>query len=458
MKRIIYVKHSNERAAEFSVRTVIAEDKSSRIVEKFPETEQARAHLKSVCLWSQRLAEQYENTRIVVNRCEETEEGIRLEYVQGKTLEECLDGFLEEGDKEGFLGLLAEYFDILRPLHTEQEFYLTEEFQRVFGQIEFEEGIRCGRISNIDALFSNIVILEDGRWCMLDYEWSFDFPVPGKYLFYRILFYYFHHHEERQKAKKWLPEIEQKFSEEEKTCFEKMEQNFQRYIQHGRIPVRDMFDSISPGIVPLDQLRRLEKGESEKRRVQIYMTDQDHLSEEDSWLENIGDNNHFETVISVGSETKLLRIDPCFGPCVVRKLVLESDDVLCTYWSNSCQGEGKTLCFTGEDPQILLNHAEELRGKKLRVQFDVEFLGPQTAVAMEKMWESKCELDKQAADEGKKAETYKAAFQRAQAEAGELRRELEQKKQLIDQMRETKVWKIYRKYKEIISKEDRKES
>ena len=44
MKRIIYVKHSNERAAEFSVRTVIAEDAGIRMVEKYPETAIAGEH------------------------------------------------------------------------------------------------------------------------------------------------------------------------------------------------------------------------------------------------------------------------------------------------------------------------------------------------------------------------------------------------------------------------------
>lgn len=458
MKRIIYVKHSNERAAEFSVRTVIAEDAGIRMVEKYPETAIAGEHLESICLWSRRLAKQYENTRITVNRCEQTEEGIRLEYVKGKTLEECLDSFLEKGDQKGFSELLGEYFDILKSLHSEEKFHSTPEFEQVFGQADPGGEVRCGKVSNIDALFSNIVILEDGRWCMLDYEWTFDFPVPGKYLLYRILFYYFHHHEEREKAKAWIAGMGMEFTEKEKICFQMMEQNFQRHIQHGRIPVRDMFDSISPGIIRLDQMHRLEKEESEKRRVQIYMTDREQLSEEESWMESIGNGNCFETVIPVGNGTKLLRIDPCFGPCVVRNLILEADGVCCTYFSNSCQEEGRALYFTGEDPQISLNQAEKLRGKELRVRFEVEFLGQQTAAAMEKLWKSSRRLERQVTEESDKAGMYEQAYRSSLAEAGELRRQLEEKEYLIDQMKGTKIWKLYRKYRKIISKEDRKES
>ena len=116
------------------------------------------------------------------------------------------------------------------------------------------------------------------------------------------------------------------------------------------------------------------------------------------------------------------------------------------------------LYFTGEDPQISLNQAEKLRGKELRVRFEVEFLGQQTAAAMEKLWKSSRRLERQVTEESDKAGMYEQAYRSSLAEAGELRRQLEEKEYLIDQMKGTKIWKLYRKYRKIISKEDRKES
>ena len=72
----------------------------------------------------------------------------------------------------------------------------TEEFDEVFGQGLCEEELAllgqdtACRVSNIDALFENMLLTEDGIYC-LDYEWVFLFPVPEHFVKYRILYYFY---------------------------------------------------------------------------------------------------------------------------------------------------------------------------------------------------------------------------------------------------------------------------
>ena len=45
--------------------------------------------------------------------------------------------------------------------------------------------------ADIDLIFSNILLTEDGKRHVLDYEWTFEFPVPAGFLAYRAIHYYF---------------------------------------------------------------------------------------------------------------------------------------------------------------------------------------------------------------------------------------------------------------------------
>lgn len=44
-------------------------------------------------------------------------------------------------------------------------------------------------MSNIDLVPANILILKD-RQVVIDYEWTFDFPVPADFILYRMIHYY----------------------------------------------------------------------------------------------------------------------------------------------------------------------------------------------------------------------------------------------------------------------------
>ncbi len=107
----------------------------------------------------------------------------------------------------------------------------TDEFRRVFGEAP-EIDDRSFSVSNVDGLFENLMITQDGTWVM-DYEWVFDFPVPFGYLKYRILYYFY----ERFKSSFGWQDLYAffgLFGMNEDLCkqYEAMEENFQTFV-HG---------------------------------------------------------------------------------------------------------------------------------------------------------------------------------------------------------------------------------
>lgn len=58
----------------------------------------------------------------------------------------------------------------------------TPEFVRVFGNVNLRSDLKCTEISNIDFVPANI-ILSENKVSVIDYEWTFAFPVPSQFWF-----------------------------------------------------------------------------------------------------------------------------------------------------------------------------------------------------------------------------------------------------------------------------------
>lgn len=56
--------------------------------------------------------------------------------------------------------------------------------------VHFEETQYALKITDIDMLFDNIIV-KDNNWTVIDYEWSFQFPIPVKFVIYRTLAYWY---------------------------------------------------------------------------------------------------------------------------------------------------------------------------------------------------------------------------------------------------------------------------
>lgn len=236
MKKINYVKYNKTRRDEFQIRTSIVEEHGSLFVEKTALTEKGMAHIQSMEDKCQRLTKQ--NQRLKVAEAHVSPDGFtaRFDFLTGEPLSvllgrEIVDGKLPVTMVEEKISMV---FDVLDEFLV--PFCITPEFEEVFGGLygASEEILKdwAFQTANIDCLFENIMITEDGPYC-LDYEWVFTFPVPVTFVKFRML-YYLYEQFKSILSYEFLEEFLGEFGidEERSYVYQEMERNFQDYV-HG---------------------------------------------------------------------------------------------------------------------------------------------------------------------------------------------------------------------------------
>ena len=267
MRKILYTKYSNERARKFCIRTDICQKEGiGRFVFKRPCYPEGSCHVEQMCRWYKELEKVYQGTPISMNKVLEEpsladsgEKGVGFEYLSGETLEEQLDKHLSAGNVDKTVEQLLEYVAIVRKAGKVQPFKMTEEFRQVFGNPILPEGLFCAPVTDIDMVVGNAFVTEYG-WTMMDYEWSFDFPIPVNYVVFRILHYYIYGSTARTALYSKNLYGRAGLNDEEVRQYEKMEEHFQQYILGDHVPLRFLYPEMNPGCMDI---------RSEKNRAKI---------------------------------------------------------------------------------------------------------------------------------------------------------------------------------------------
>lgn len=415
METVIYAKFSNERSRRFAIRTDILEDeKGRRRVRKEALYPEGREHVENICRWYALFSEQCRGTNLRYNHCEKTPEGIELEYVEGITLEDHLANLEKEQGTEAMISIFVDYLKRLRSLHDVQDFQETEAFREVFGEFGADAaalGLRCAPATNIDLICGNILMEGEGGTA-IDYEWSFDFPIPLNYLLYRNIFY-FRDHAGREYLGNFDFHKELGITPEEIRAYDKMEEHLQKYVCQEHIPVRDLYGTMSPGKVPMNL-------PPYQDNVQIFLDRGQGYREEDSLLFHIKEG---ECRIRLGLDAlvKSLRIDPGSLPALVEIRRLEISQTRRDAWIPFSGGakcldipdgfaRGDFALFDQNDPKMYLRQLPE---GACGLELDLAvWAGKEAPLSVIRRWLG----------------------------------EFEEQSEILEQMQNTKVWKMYQKY------------
>ncbi len=241
----IYIKYNKTRREIFQIRTSICERTGAgheavreRYVEKAALSLDGMEHIWSFRKKYQELTKQHRALKVTRPSYRDDRNAVYFPYLKGETWAEKLGkeicgGRLPEDTLQEALGQI---FDIMP--ECRRPFSLSDEFTEMFGAglseeqlARISEDMACA-VSNIDALFENILLTEDGNFC-LDYEWVFSFPIPERFVKYRILYYFY---EKYSSIMQWtsLEKLMAAFgiSPELAEIYAMMESNFQDYV-HG---------------------------------------------------------------------------------------------------------------------------------------------------------------------------------------------------------------------------------
>ncbi len=383
--RVIYSKFSDDRAKEFSIFTnILKKEDGSLSVKKYPADARARAHVHHIYEAGQALTKLYDSEKLKVNPCFWEEDGVRFSFAEGDTLENRIDRLLFAGKEEEARALFISFADFLLSLAEKDDrpFSMTEDFEKVFGQTE--EAAFCSseekeklllsslKQSNIDLIPANIMVSD--HWEMIDYEWTFDFPIPLQFILYRMIYLYLNSSTRRKPAEKWGLYEAYGITEQRKEIYAGMEANFQSYIQGERIRFDDIQIRLDPGRLDIAGMIEHSKSALNPFFMQIFFSGSQEFTEEASInYEGIvmGEN---QIEITLPREASYLRIDPMAAECLIADFSLcrkEEDGEEEVLSIKSCNGKRlkeDKIGFLTEDPQIYMKKAKKA-GKHFRISF-----------------------------------------------------------------------------------------
>ncbi len=246
---ILYSKFSNERDNRFAVCTQIAEEDGIRSVSKFAVTEEGHEHIAHMYQSFQSLSKQLAQSRFTPNVCTMDGTTAKFEYLVGENLSDILIQ-LKETDEAGFLSAMKEFLTELDAM-ADTSFTAGPKFREIFGAAVPEEGLPAASVCDIDTLPDNIIV-SNREWNVIDYEWTFDFPIPIKYLKWRVLMYFGLRTDSECLLRRLGLYDTAEISGKDEETFRSMESAFQAYVEGNKVPLRVQYRSITPGFDVLD--------------------------------------------------------------------------------------------------------------------------------------------------------------------------------------------------------------
>ncbi len=358
----IYSKHSNERDYNFRIRTDITEDGyHKRCVIKYPASRGAVAHLESTFKAYEKLKKAFVGTNFQPNRCKRIDdeagklERLEFEYLSGSTMADELDSLRERGRIDDLIGVMKKFAQTLKTVARE-EFYVTPEFTKIFGVEEVPGRHTTMSATDIDLIFTNLVY--QNGWNVLDYEWTFDFPVPVNYVLYRSIRYYIEASADDALKKKDLYKI-LGMSEEEKATYDRMETSFQSWIVGDKLSLIGMYSIFGGNNIRFEQAMNLGRLLVRPERVRFYYNYGNDFIEENSLFLNAkrDENDHISVTSKLPQGCCSLRIDPGEFTCILKviKLTVNGKPVD-KYFVNGITLHDHIVFYDTADPQIMIEN------------------------------------------------------------------------------------------------------
>lgn len=301
-QQVLYAKYNRTRRDEFQIKTAIYRQSGNTYVDKAALMLTGRAHIES-------FVDKYEKIRdmnpgIRVLKPEVKKNGMTYPFLRGESMAEALGKTLAAEGEAAFLKAVFEGLDKIFTVRPEYEttFSVTPGFEEVFcahldgsgtAAVLFS-GEQAYTVSNVDGLFENMMLTEDGVYC-LDYEWVFAFPIPVGFLKYRNLSY-LHQKYKSQLQEDALEAFLKCFGirREQRELYDRMETSFQEYV-HGAAEERSYMENYQKPVRTFEEV--LQADEALKTAKDRILQLQDEINEKNLNIRKVQEvqrltNNH----------------------------------------------------------------------------------------------------------------------------------------------------------------------
>lgn len=348
-EKVIYEKVSNDRAEAFSIATRIVKAHDEKLeVRKYAVSKKSVNHIENILKWSEALSEQYNGSKISVCKSVLKNNEACSDFAVGKTLEDTVDKYIQSGQLQKAENIIRDYINEIVKYNSKEEFRVTPEFVEVFGDVYLEGEYKSGSVNDIDMVLNNIVDTDTG-WILIDYEWTFDFPVPVEFIIYRLLHYFTETNNSREAIKNI------KFfdaSENDIKAFAQMEINFQKYVKGNRNLVRELYAKYGKERINVSEVLK-----GNRNLVSVYKNTGAGYSENERYdIPVISyEPATFNVVVPVEENVKGYRIDVCETACMLKiNSVKMNGGIKIEYTTNGTLIADNTYIYS-QDPWLEIN-------------------------------------------------------------------------------------------------------
>lgn len=384
-----YAKYSNDRSAEYAVRTEISTDaEGNRKVKKHALFYEAAEHIRNMETAYIDLSRRFAGSKINVNKCRLCEDGrtAEFEYIEGPTLEEILDACLEQEDIDKFHVLFNEYLERI----SYHEDIPASDYDLIFANIIItpEEGAVSAGRGTADRMTAEDV--KASAWTVIDYEWTFGKPMAAREIAFRAVYCYLLENEKRNKLNLDTILDTLGITEQEAQELREQEMGFQKFVTGKHKSMAEMRESIGCKIMePLKWVHKFDDSTA-RERIQIYEDRGAGYKEEASYFvkDAYEGENTIRLALEADGDVSMLRIDPAMDFCAVRikELLFNGEPVELN--KKYIVTNGKTLkdgsyVFATEDPNINIRISSLNRKAQNTILAELEIVRIPAAVAQD---------------------------------------------------------------------------
>lgn len=425
----IYAKYANERVQQYRTSTIICNTKDNiHNVYKVSQHHDANEHIKNVGKYYDTLLSEYEGTKLKPNKCTYIEghepvplvvgatpksiDVLKLEFLEGISLEKYLYDLVKEEKFDEVTSVIKQFRENVVALSKGSIWRQTDRFKKIFGERKFEKIYSGKANSNFDLIFSNIVFDKNegpsGTWNILDYEWSFDFPIPDEFLAFRGLYYFaeFSDCGYKEYFEKQGLNVYKVFgyTDDEIAAFIDMEHRFQVYIIGGVASLEVLHSMMPVNTTHLDFLIKERESLRNLNNPKIYFSFGNGFAEERRiYVTPTLSGASVSMEIPLKGNMRALRIDPTEYPSVVSVSEIAVIDQegnsnnIERYIVNGFPVSNRTFIYDTDDAQIIIDGLSGTE-KSIKLTYEVSMFLPNVYEDVKNMAKSKVSNDNKLLD------------------------------------------------------------
>jgi len=183
--KVDFVKYNRERLPQYRTETAILSSGNDRWVIKRALNPVAVPHVLKMIEGAKLLRERLRNANVPTTV--PVENGVRMEFVRGVSVEDRLVRMAADSDREGFIEVIRMFRTYLEAL-GKAEGDMNGTVKELLAEVPPGHIGDLMPVADIDLTFENVVVDQEGRQWITDQEWVFDSPVPVSFIMFRSLY------------------------------------------------------------------------------------------------------------------------------------------------------------------------------------------------------------------------------------------------------------------------------